>query len=111
MTTNKFATETYVKTNNKTGTYVGTGVAFDIQAGFEPKMMQVIEEDTGEIVFKNKQRINSSCILRRSFGIGQFLKSYILQQNGITFGTDKVTIGTSIYVNKDGTNYTYIIWG
>jgi hypothetical protein len=111
MTTNVFATQTYVQGRITTGTYTGTGVQFDISTGFEPRMIQIITDDTGELVFKNKQQDSAKCVMRKNYGADQTLKSYILTANGITFGTDKVTIGTSPYVNTDGTSYSYIIWG
>ena len=111
MATNTFATETYVQGRAKTGQYTGTGVAFDITTTFEPRFMQIVHDSTGEVVFKNKEKANSSCIMRKNYGADQILKSYLLTTNGISFGADKVTVGTSNYVNADGESYTYMIWG
>jgi len=108
---NVFATETYVKGRNKTGDYTGTGVAFDISTGFEPRAMQIIDDATGEMIVKNKNQASSKCFLNKKFGNDQVCKTYILTNNGITFGIDKVTIGTSQYINSDGESYSYVIWG
>lgn len=92
--------------------YTGTGSQFDIDnLPFEPFMMFIITESTGELTIKTKKQTGSKLFLRKMFGANKWLKSYILTNDGVTFGTNKVTIGSSPYINASGETYTYVIFG
>jgi hypothetical protein len=111
MTAKVYATHNWVGQQTLSGGYTGTGIAFDITTNFVPKKIEIIVDATGESVIKTSQQTTSKCFLRKKFGTDQVMKSYLLEANGITFGTDKVTIGTSSYINDSGVAYSYTIWG
>jgi len=94
-----------------TGEYVGTGVAFDIVTGFSPRKMEIVDEETGEVVFKNKRHAAWKCLLRKNYGTDQVMKVYKLTADGVQFDTDRAIIGSSNYVNESGKTYTYVILG
>jgi len=107
---NRFTTETFVSNKTKIGSYEGTGQVIEINLEFNPKMIQIVDDETGEMVTKTSGNSGSRCHLNRRFGTDQVLKNYILTQNGITFEENKVIIGTSEYINTNGKMYNYIIW-